>query len=601
MESFPWFLEFWHWAERRALPEKKQDLLLARIGEYWRDWFEDESAKHKTEINNLCANILAHRLFAREIKGWVEEKWPDHSQAATWLLLVLAREEPFDHWNGLIPDRQPDDGLSGFFGVYLHHAEGGGAEDVLITRCLLVPNLLPNLKPESAQPIYYADRRLLLDKQAEETPQRALGAVMNLLTGYAFWLHFLLWALFGEKEAWQRHGVMRWIDRALKWLRVTSAYRYAIDRVMKRVDQMLGWLGWFLSAALFGFLALADPWEHFVDNTVLVRIALAFVTLSLLMILARLAPILREWRHLRRQRRQWADFLRRSCACLVVGDGEKLKVIGPSFGLTLFFSILSALDRDSPAQSQLTKRLMAQLKRFSASSVFTGKIQDDGQIRSIDRLMDKIKATLACKFLKHFVTPVQREIPREGQTFQRNLPLTPGEVCAAGELSLHVQPYEEVMPLMQDIGAFRRRASSWVIVVTMVLWGCLAASAVFIVRDLVRLASAPPDPEWWARVSKVTEETCSLVLQVESHDPTRFEARIVSEYWANRSEKSFSPEQGAPSLGTVIIESEKHDEAKGSKCDAMVELIYPRHFLGRKLPPAIIETKSLRTLDNQCE
>jgi hypothetical protein len=614
MESFPWFIAFFRCAVNQASGENQQALILVLIGEHWRDWFQDESSEFRAEINSLRDNTWAHRAFVSDLRAWARKNWPDHPQTATWLLFALAHEKPFDQWEGLASYRKLE-GLEGIYGIYLHRAQGGGAEDVEITSCLL----LPNLKPESARPphsralgalmnflkklaywwrlllraligerlvwkrhreltSHYTHRRQpLLDKAARKTPRRALGAAAYLFTGSAFWLGFLAWALFGEKKVWKRHWAHRLADRLLRWL------------------------AWPLAAALLSFLALADPWQYFADDTFIVPAGLAFVILSLLMMFARTAPVFRESQRVKRQRRQWTRFLDRSCVCIIIGEGEELQVIGPSFGVPLFFSLLVALDRDSPAQSHLARQFMDRLKSVSKSWAFTGNIRGDGQIRRVANLKDKIEAARASAFLRHLIVPLQ-DGSQERQTVEHRVLLAPGEVRASGDSSLHIQPYKGVMPLMQDIGAFRRRGSFWTMMAALVLWGCLIVSASFMLIGLVQLASVPLDPTLRLIIPsaplKPTDKTCSLVLQIVSEDPAQFGVRVDSDYWASRPAETFSPEQKAPFLGTAIIQSEKLNDPKGSADDLIVELIRPRHFLLWELPPEVIESRALHDLRN---
>lgn len=565
MESFPWFLAFWQWAKKESFSRKKHDLLLARIGEkYWRDWFDDEARKYRTEINNLRTNTWAHQVFIAALKEWAQREWPEHPQTITWLLFALAHEKPFDKWEGLADYRQLN-GLSGVSGIYLHCPKGGQAEDIRFTHCLLVPNL----KPGAAQPVCYVNKyQELLTVEAKTTPQNALDALRNLLMGRDVWFKFLPWALLGMNTRWN-HPVLRSADWALKWL------------------------GCLLIAALFCFLAFAVPWKYFTDETVLVPAALAFVGLSLLMMLVYIvAPILREWWRVKQQRQRWADFLSCSCVCIVFGDGEEIRVTGPSFGVALFFSTLLALGANSLEHSQLVIRLMEGLKRASESWAFTGGIRADGGISPINRLEDKIEAALACSYIERLIVPVQPETSEGVRTFERNRPTVQGEAQAAGLSPLHVHTYAGVMPLLRDLSGFRLRAPSWIMAMTLALWVFLAVLIGHTIYDVEQFASVPPDPTLSVKDFKMTDTSVTLWLRMDSEDPSRFAVRINSPYSKEPLVKQFSPVPESPTTGEVTLQLERQDGIR-------VELICPRRFSWRELPPTVIELSSLESLINR--
>ncbi len=533
--------------------EERQDLLVARIGEYWSDWYEDEARRYKPEIERLRDNHPAHQLFARYIKEWAEKQWPDHSQASAWLLFALSREEPFDQWAGLENHRKPD-GLKGVYGLYLHRREGADKEDVVITRSVLVPNP----RPKSSQPVYYADRLLLLDEQAKKTPQNAIDAVTKLLTGWAFWWHFFLWALLGEKPA---------------------------GRQAARTRRRFGWL---LCLALFGFLTLADPWEYFEDDTLLVSVALVFAGLSLLLIFNHLAPVLREWFYINRHRRRWVDHLRHSCACFIIGDGNQLGVIGPSFGVSLFFSILLALDRDLRTQSYLAHRFMDQFKSLSSSSAFTGEIQSDGRIRPIARLKDKIEAVQACGFLDRFIVPEQIDVPNGSQHFRSDGAYVPGAVYAAG--SVEIKPYSKVMPLIKAIGNFASlsRLSRGGAILMNIIRASLLVIALFAIWHVRQLMLPLPDPI----LSGSLDTDAILRLKIKTGAPTFFEADFTSDYWANQPAKQFDPDPKNISSGLIEFQLERRGVRKGNDVmNGIVEVKRLRQFLWIELPPTAPITK----------
>jgi hypothetical protein len=583
MNSFPWFVEFWEWAKRQATKEKRQDLLLARVGKHWDDWFDDQALNRKSAIEGLRKDLRAQEAFVSYLRNWVKKESGGHDQAATWLLFALAREKPFDEWPGLAQCRKLD-GSSGVYGFYLPPpGERLKGEDAKLTHSILVPNL----DSGSAKPTYYAGNLQLLDTQAQKTPQQALDAAMNLLTGRAFWWHFLKWALFGSKAIHERYIERRWV----RW--------------------MLKGFGWAMAGVFVCSLALADIWGYFADDTLLAPVAWGFVGSSLFITFIHLAPIFQEWRRIRLQREEWADCLRRSCVCFVVGDGgDHLKVAGPSFGVTLFVSILLALDKESPAKSQLARRLMDQVKKISPSWGFTGEIQSDGRISSVARLDEKIRVARACGFLSRVITPMQDEGQEKEATSEPLLTHVPGEVFAAGEPSPKVCPCKEMMTLLQVIGAFQLSLSLWLI--ALALWIGLAIAASATLRDAIRLTSASPDPELRLKLVAISDAAATLRLQIESDDPERFAARITSHYWANPSVEAFSLEAKEPGTGTVWFElikqdqgltkGDKEDVAEGDKkYDVKVELLFPRRFWWHELEPVVIELTSLDALINKAE
>lgn len=577
MNSFPWFVEFWKWATK----EKRQDPLLARVGKHWDDWFDDHALNCKSAIEGLREDIRAQEAFVSDLRNWVKKELGGHDQAAIWLLFALARVKPFDQWQGLARFRQLDDS-SGVYGFYLPPpGERLKREDAKLIHSTLVPNL----DSSSAKPTSYPGNLQLLDTQAQKTAQQALDAVMNLLTGRAFWWHFLKWALFGSKAIHERYIERRWV----RW--------------------MLKGFGWAMAGAFVCSLALTDIWGYFAEDTLLAPVAWGFVWFSLFFTFIHLTPILQEWLRIRLQRREWADCLRRSCVCFVVGDGgDHLKVTGPSFGVALFVSILLALDKKSPARSQLARRLMDQVKKNSPSWGFTGEIQSDGQISPVARLDEKIRVARACGFLSHVITPMQDNAQEKEATSDPLLLHGPGEVFAAGESPPKVCPCKEMMTLLLVIGAFQRSLSLWLI--ALALWIGLTIAASATLRDAIRLTSASPDPELWLKLVAISDTAATLRLQIESDDPERFAARITSHYWANPSVEAFSPEAKEPGTGTVWFElikrdqgltkGDKEDVAEGDKkYDVKVELLLPRRFWWHELEPAVIELTSLDALINK--
>ena len=581
------FIPAWEWARQEA----RSGFLLPDLRRHWRHWWQDVATTQQQQaMLDVGVTVTAQGRFIADLKSWANHEWPRHPQTATWLLLSLAREKPFRQWVEFAAYRTHEP-LRWVNGIFLHDEAGGTARDVMPLSALLIPQLPQEPDSPVGHPLNFS----LRGERAESAPQQAVEAVTDLL-----------------EQAGFNHLIRLWL-----WLGV---------KVPSLRSRWLLFAGWTLAVLLFAFLQWADPFQFFADDTLLLPVAISLFVIGLLLVILPTWNGWRAYRAAQREGRRWAALLADSRVCLVVGESQEadvgLPVHGPSFSVTLALSLLLALDETAPAQSWFWRRLVQRLTRLAHRLACTGSLVQAAapheeseagfvsrlsrqfvggwRLGVVRRLPDKLAAVLAASGCAQLLTPAEDEF---GQTLRARLHRRTalwitGTAQAAEVSSLRVQPYRHLARLVFDLGDWRKSGAamwllSWVSVV--VFTGRL------LFYDLPPLVFVPPDPRLAPVSANFSEESPlgKFVLQIDSSDPERFAVLITSRVWANQPPKRFSADINMASLGTVAFDLLKRSAAPGAEFDGNVDLIRLRQFLGRELPPAMIEGETILRLANQ--
>jgi hypothetical protein len=554
------FTQFWGFAEREAAERQTTLKPLAHVKENWEDWWDSELASaERAELQQLMGvigrNEAAQQSFVDWVAEWIAERYQRRG-AGRWALAQLTQLPLFQLWKCLIPYRPEN--LCGPNAIILRQPRGGSKEDIQPLALFVIPK-------EATDHLYH-----LVNLETNHAPRRdAWEATLSLLNGFAFWALLLSWGLWGCKPRRPRIRTLQWI-------------------------------GWTLTPGILLFLFFTAPFAYFADDQVLTLILGALVIIPSLLLMYALGASVREGLGAWRSGKIWAEMLRQSHLCLLIGGAgarQPLQVKGPSFGVELCLGILLALHEEAPVtvqQSWLWRRFFDQLNQKLPGWNGTGEVTASGFIKQVNRLDDKIAASLDHPDITDMILPAQDEAhPR---TVRRSGPELSTANCigqAAGASELRLHRCRHLVKVILTMGNLVNRWSIFGFIVKLALVVLLG----FAMTDIISLLRPPSlQPEWVEEAQRNKGYRCyfspdgrpeELRLDFRASEPDAFLIVVTSEYYRNRAvELDTNKKEGLDSV-VAHVPLEEHPAAVGP-ARGEIEVRYIRKFLGRRLPDGVI-------------
>jgi hypothetical protein len=572
---FKWFETFWDLAVKKAKKEHYKGPVLLRLGADWDDWWGDPTNLEAEERQRILA-IKADRTTQDAFVNWIltqKGKWWKNPQSGKLVLFHLAHEAPFNSWTGLDAYRNLE--AFPFTQAIILPPKGKPTKDAIYRMAVVLV-----AKEEAGQLDYHPINFRLGDDKARLT----LSAVRNEIFRLVGLLGFA--RLFAYKLFWGK--------------RLFRGKDHARDRFDK-----IRLAGWGTLAIALLLLLSADPFLYFADDSILLPLLaglfLIFVPLSIHGATRILSEGYKGWQ----QASRWKEILKKNCLCVIIRKNKltqpPLKIEGPSYGLSLFLCVLSALHEETSAsvqQSGIWSRVFDSLKE-RRSWALTGEVLGNTLIGPVNRLEDKYLAALDAGS-PCLVTPRQKEARNLRQTKQQEFPSSASVNVgqAAGGSELKLKSYRGITNFLMEIGDLKNDTLRGTI------RQCIINITIFIIVTMVSLTLPcfydtvflGGDPVLNFEQINHSSNFGFLWLRLKSADPTSFGVRLNSGYWMNR-QTHFHDSQWGPYSGMVEIELRVNlDPNSDNPYDIEIELIRVRRYWLLNLPPLPVLRTSLSEL-----